>query len=50
MWCLSVKLNIPDMEKAAMILFGAAVGNLFGMSVSIRNTKVGGNGQDEPGK
>jgi hypothetical protein len=38
--CIAHQLGISDLEKAALVLFGAAGGNILGMSISIRNTKV----------
>ncbi len=38
--CIAHQLGISDLEKLGLVLFGAAGGNLMGMSISIRNTKV----------
>jgi len=38
--CVAHQLGITDLERLGLVLFGAAGGNLMGMSISIRNTKV----------
>ncbi len=41
-WCLSSRLQMPEMGEAARLMVYLPLGNIFGMSLAARNSKVVG--------